>query len=144
MGDIVLVEGSNKLDIVLEPIPVIPLGRIGKWSYSVTVAYPTVHREYGEWLNHTLNFEYDLHPSTFFIQVLCYNDSTSPATAKLEIVNTNATILNQAGIQYILPGKTPFNFSMGLPRVPREYYFDAVLSFDGVTVDEGRWIINYS
>ncbi|MBA7696412.1 hypothetical protein ES703_105059 [subsurface metagenome] len=103
-----------------------------------------MHRETGEWLNHALDFEYDLHPSTFYIDIICHNDSGFPITGKLEVVNTNAVIYNQPSDKTIVAGgHAGFSFSMGLPRVRGEYYFDVVFSADGVILDDGRWTINY-
>lgn len=147
MGDIILVEGNNEQNLVLQPIVVAPLGRIGKWSYTVTVSRPTVHREKGDWLNHSLDFDFDLYPSTFHIDIICHNDSNSSVVATLDIADTN-TILHRQPSAKFTPNigahkSAPFSFSINLPRTPGDYYFDAVLSFDGVIVDEGRWVIRY-
>jgi hypothetical protein len=142
--DFELTQGVSQLVVVMKEEEGILAGRIGQWGYSTTCVYPTAHVESGLWPDHALDFDYNLRPSTWYIDVVGYNDSPNPVTAKLEIVGTNANIFNQAGDQYIQPGgHAIFNFSMGLPRVRGEYHFDAVLSFDGVTVAEGRWTINY-
>lgn len=142
--DFELTQEVNQLTVVMKEVGVVPAGRIGAWGYYTTCAYPTPHAETGVWPNHILDFDYDLFPSTWYISVIGHNDSAFPVTAKLEIVGTNATIYSQASEQSIPAGEyESFSFSMGLPRVRGEYYFDAVLSFDGVVVAEGRWIVNY-
>lgn len=125
--------------------PAAPSGRMGKWTYRVACAYPTVHVEKGEWLDHSLNFDFAFNPSTFTITVRCHNDSAAPFLGKLQIMNTNAVMYSQADDEEI-PANSykSFTFAMGLPRSPGQYYFDAVFSVNGVTLDEGRWVINYS
>lgn len=123
-------------------------GGIGKWSYSVTCAYPDLHREHGDWPDHALDFDYDLYPSTFFISLKCYNDSDFEVVATMEIVDSNANIVHQPSPAFGDPTIEAndfkrFSFVFTLPRTPGEYYFDATLSFDGVIVDEGRWVIRY-
>lgn len=142
-GGILLAHYRANEDVVIEEVGV-PEGRIGMWSYYTTCAYPSVHAETGYWPNHILDFDYDLSPSTWYITVLCYNDSGSPITGKLEIVGTNATVYSPPSDQAIPAGGTgSFNFSMGLPRVRGEYYFDVKFSANGIVLDEGRWTINY-
>jgi len=147
MRDITLPQGNNALQIVLKPVAVVA-GRMGKWSFSVTVAYPEMHREHCEWPNHTLDFDFDLYPSTFFMDLRCYNDSPFEVVAEMVIVGSNANIVHQPSPAFYDPhikanSSNPFSWCMTLPRTPGDYYFDAVLSFDGVVVDQGRWILRY-
>jgi len=139
-----LLKGDNNIEIVMEEIPAPPQGRIGQWRYRVACSQPTIHVEEGNWPNHALAFDFDLFPSTFTIYVRCHNDSSITILAELVIVDTNGHITWQPSQKSIGPGSSrEVNFAAGLPRVRGQYYFDAILSFDGVIVDEGRWIINY-
>lgn len=149
MGDITLVEGLNELNVALVPESVVLEGRVDSWDYSTTCSYPTVHRETGDWPDHALDFDYDLYPSTWFIDLKAYNDSIVGVSAEIVIVASNANIVHYPSPRFgdpnIAAGSSKwFSFCMTLPRVPGEYYFDIALKFGGIVVLEERWTINYT